>query len=73
MGGVLKSKSSKFLFSTKFHHVFAFLPGIQSSKPCSARLQYPDFTPISAVAPAFAGYFLLKIFFGPPFKQSPMF
>jgi hypothetical protein len=31
-------------------------------KPCSTRLQYPDFTPISAVVPAFTGYFLLKIF-----------
>ena len=56
---------------TKNSPVFAFLPGIQSSKPCSTRLQYPDFTPISAAVPAFTGYFLLKIFLDHRFSSSP--
>ena len=60
-----------FYFFTKFYPVFAFLPGIQSSKPCSTRLQYPDFTPISAAVPAFTGYFLLKIFLYHRCSSSP--
>jgi hypothetical protein len=36
--------------------------GVQSPKPCSAWLQHPDFTAISAVVPAFTGYFSLKMF-----------
>jgi hypothetical protein len=50
-----------FLFSTKCCPVFAFLPGIQSSKPSSTRLQCPYFGPISAAAPAFAGHFSSEI------------
>jgi hypothetical protein len=62
-----------FLFPTKFYPLFAFLPGVQSSKPCSARLQQqPDFTPVSAAAaPAFAGDFPLKIFFDHHCSSSP--
>jgi hypothetical protein len=37
----------------------------------SARLQYLDFTPISAAVPAFTGYFLLKIFLDHRCSSSP--
>jgi hypothetical protein len=47
---------------TNFTLHLIFLPGIRPLKPCSTRLQYPDFTPISAVVPAFTGYFHLKYF-----------
>jgi hypothetical protein len=49
-----------FLSSTKFYAAFSFLPGGCSVfKTLQCRVQCPDCIPISAIAPAFAGYFLL--------------
>ena len=53
-----------FYFPQNFTLYLLFYPVFSLQKPCSARLQYPDFTPIPAAVPAFTGYFSLKIFLG---------
>jgi hypothetical protein len=53
-----------FYFPQNFTLYLLFNPAFGLQNPVAPGLQHPDFTPISAVAPAFAGYFSLKIFLG---------
>ena len=48
---VLKSKSSKNNFPQNFTLYLLFYPVFSLQKPCSTRLQCPDFTPISSFRP----------------------
>ena len=51
--------------------IFFFTRYSVFKNPAVPGLQYPDFTPISAVAPAFAGYFLLKMLLDHHCSSSP--
>ena len=66
-----------FYFPQNFTLYLIFYPVFSLQNPAVPGLQHPDFTPISAVVPAFAGYFSLKIFFdhhcsSPPCCKAPI-
>lgn len=66
-----------FYFPQNFTLYLLFYPVFSLQNPAVPGLQYPDFTPISAVVPAFTGYFSLKIFLdhhcsSPPCCKAPI-